>query len=122
MATTCWRRRPSTGVIPTLWTSPVDNYVERLWISGGQRVENSGRTLAHPQGPPGRPRTPHSPCVRQTARTRRDAAVHRIHRTYYYDVPIYLENTKQVVGAPRAAGSNTARPGCARASVRGVNK
>jgi hypothetical protein len=52
----------STGVIPTLWTPPVDNYVERLWITRGQPVENDRGTLGHSQGPRDCPRTPHIPC------------------------------------------------------------
>jgi hypothetical protein len=31
---------------------------------------------------------------RELALTWANKVLHRIHRTYYYDVPIYLENTK----------------------------
>src|SRR5215469_4866375 len=99
---------PSTGVIPILWMLTVDNSVERLGKTRGQAVENSGRTSGSAQEPPALPGHRTAPVYKKKALACGDSVLHRLHRTYYYDFPIYLEKQKSSSRCPAAAGLNTA--------------
>ena len=58
---------------------------------GGKHRENSGGLTGAPRDTLER----HTPPVgRKPPLTWADEVLHGIHRAYYYDVPIYLENTK----------------------------
>jgi hypothetical protein len=53
---------PSTGVMPNLWTQPVDNLVEHLGITWGEGVEKRGILSAAPTGAHRTPSAAHTPC------------------------------------------------------------
>ncbi len=52
----------STGVVPNLWTQPVDNLVDYLGITWGQGVEKQGIPSALPTGAHRTPLAAHMPC------------------------------------------------------------
>jgi hypothetical protein len=55
----------STGVMPNLWTQPVDNLVEHLGITWGGDVEKQGILSAAPTGAHRTPSGAHTPCGRE---------------------------------------------------------
>ena len=55
----------STGVMPNLWTQPVDNLVDRLGITWGDGVEKQGILSAAPTGAHRTPLAAHTLCGRE---------------------------------------------------------
>jgi hypothetical protein len=55
----------STGVMPNLWTQPVDNSVDHLGITWGKGVEKRGILSAAPTGAHRTPSAAHTPCGRE---------------------------------------------------------
>ena len=56
----------STGVMPNLWTQPVDNLVEHLGITWGEDVDKRGILSAAPTGTHRTPSAAHTPCGRES--------------------------------------------------------
>jgi hypothetical protein len=54
----------STGVMPNLWTGPVDNLVDHLGITWGHGVEKRGTLPAAPTGAHRTPLAAHMRCGR----------------------------------------------------------
>jgi hypothetical protein len=55
----------STGVMPNLWTSPVDNLVDRLGITWGRGVDKRGILSVAPTGAHRTPLAAHTLCGRE---------------------------------------------------------
>jgi hypothetical protein len=56
----------STGVMPNLWTQPVDNPVEHLGITWGETVDKRGILSAAPTGAHRTASAAHMPCGQKT--------------------------------------------------------
>ena len=99
----------STGVVPNLWTQPVDNLVDHLGITWGQRVEKPGILLTAPTGAHRTPIAAHTPCGREIGSELGRCSFPQnpqallLRRSY-----LSRKHKNQVVGAPPAAGANTA--------------